>query len=131
MNFYNIRLDKGISSYNQPLNDTLSVLYDLPVGAGRHFDPHSKALNLIAGGWGVNLINTMTSGLPAFHHLRRDHASFSQFAHQLPPESDRSAALPIRRSAHCLSEPGRLQPSQLHAAVRIRVEKHRQQPGVL
>ncbi len=55
---------RAVSSYNQPFNDTLSVLYDIPFGKGRHFDPHNAALNLAAGGWGLDLINTATSGLP-------------------------------------------------------------------
>ena len=63
-NFYDLRDDKGISSYNQPLNDTLSVLYDLPFGKNRHFKFSNSALDAIAGGWGINVINTMTSGLP-------------------------------------------------------------------
>jgi hypothetical protein len=56
--------DKGLSSYNQPLNDTLSILYDLPFGRGRHFKPANAFLDAVAGGWGVNVINTMFSGLP-------------------------------------------------------------------
>ena len=64
VNFYNVGLDKGISSFNQPLNDTLSVLYDLPFGHGRHFDMHNAVLDTIVGGWGLNVINTATSGLP-------------------------------------------------------------------
>jgi len=64
VNFYDISNDKGISSYNQPLNDTLSLLYDLPFGRNRRFELHNAFLDAIAGGWGVNLINTMTSGLP-------------------------------------------------------------------
>jgi hypothetical protein len=64
INYYNDRLEKGLSSYNQPLNDTLSFIYDIPVGKGRKFDIQSKALDLVVGGWGLNMINTMTSGLP-------------------------------------------------------------------
>ncbi|HEX4748538.1 MAG TPA: TonB-dependent receptor [Bryobacteraceae bacterium] len=64
VNYYNIAANKAVSSYDQPFNDTLSVLYDIPFGKGRHFDPHNAALNLIAGGWGTDLINTATSGLP-------------------------------------------------------------------
>jgi hypothetical protein len=63
-NFYNMPTDKGLSSYNQPINDTLSVLYDLPFGKGRHFKPSNGFIDAIAGGWGLNVINTMTSGLP-------------------------------------------------------------------
>lgn len=64
VNFYDLPDDKGISSYNQPLNDTLSVLYDLPFGKSRHFKLSNAFLDAVAGGWGVNVINTMTSGLP-------------------------------------------------------------------
>ncbi len=64
VNYYNIAANKAVSSYDQPFNETLSVLYDVPFGKGRHFDPHNAALDLVAGGWGVDLINTATSGLP-------------------------------------------------------------------
>ncbi|HMC58244.1 MAG TPA: hypothetical protein VKJ01_03535, partial [Candidatus Solibacter sp.] len=64
VNFYNLPSDKGISSYNQPLNDTLSVLYDLPFGKSRRFKLGNPFLEAIAGSWGINVINTMTSGLP-------------------------------------------------------------------
>ena len=64
INYYNHGLERGLSSYNQPFNDTLSVLYDLPVGRGRHFSIDNKALDYLAGGWSLNMINSMTSGLP-------------------------------------------------------------------
>ncbi|MGD0776593.1 MAG: TonB-dependent receptor [Candidatus Solibacter sp.] len=63
-NFYNLPADKGISSYNQPLNDTISVLYDLPFGKNRRFKIANPVFDIVAGGWGLNVINTMTSGLP-------------------------------------------------------------------
>ena len=64
INYYNPQIERGLSGYNQPLNDTLSILYDVPVGRGRHFDVTNKALDFIVGGWSANMINTMTSGLP-------------------------------------------------------------------
>ncbi len=64
INYYNNALEKGLSGYNQPLNDTLSVIYDLPFGRGRRFNIASKALDYAVGGWELNMINTMTSGLP-------------------------------------------------------------------
>jgi hypothetical protein len=64
INYYNTKIERGLSGYNQPLNDTLSVLYDLPVGHGRRFNVTNKALDYVAGGWSLNMINTMTSGLP-------------------------------------------------------------------
>ncbi|HEX3879140.1 MAG TPA: TonB-dependent receptor [Bryobacteraceae bacterium] len=64
INYYNTGLEKGLSSYNQPLNDTTAFIYDLPFGKGRRFKFNSNALDTAFGGWQVNLINTMTSGLP-------------------------------------------------------------------
>jgi hypothetical protein len=64
VNIRNRQNDRGLSSYDQPLNNTTSILYELPFGKGRRFDMQNRALDMIAGGWGVNLINTLTSGLP-------------------------------------------------------------------
>ena len=64
INYYNNAIERGLSSYNQPINDTFSAIYDIPVGHGRHYNIQSKALDMAIGGWGLNLINTMTSGLP-------------------------------------------------------------------
>ena len=64
VNIYNVQANRGLSSYNQPINDTLSILYDIPFGKGRKFSTNSTALDLVAGGWGIDLINTATSGLP-------------------------------------------------------------------
>lgn len=64
INIANPGLERGLSSYNQPFNNTTSILYDLPFGRGRRFNIGNKALDLVAGGWGVNIISTLTSGLP-------------------------------------------------------------------
>ena len=64
INYYNSGLEKGLSSFNQPLNDTFTILYDLPVGHGRQFDPGNKIADFAIGGWSLDMINTMTSGLP-------------------------------------------------------------------
>ena len=64
VNLYDIPANKAVSSYDQPINDTLSVLYELPFGHGRRFDIGNTALDLIAGGWGIDVINTESSGQP-------------------------------------------------------------------
>jgi len=64
INILNPASEKGISSYDQPFNDTLSVIYDLPFGRGRRFNIDHKAFDLAVGGWSVDFINTVTSGLP-------------------------------------------------------------------
>ncbi|QHS53213.1 carboxypeptidase regulatory-like domain-containing protein [Edaphobacter sp. 12200R-103] len=65
VNYANPSNDYGPGGYDQPLADTLSVVYDLPYGHGRHWGGGSgRMMNTVLGGWQVTLINTMTSGLP-------------------------------------------------------------------
>jgi len=56
--------ERGLSGYNQPFNNTTSVVWDIPVGSGRHFNLQNRFADLVIGGWGINAINTATSGLP-------------------------------------------------------------------
>jgi hypothetical protein len=65
VNYANPSNDYGPGGYDQPLADTLSVVYDLPYGHGRHWGGSSgRLMNTALGGWQLTLINTMTSGLP-------------------------------------------------------------------
>ena len=65
VDLYNSEGDRGPSSYNQPLNDTLSIIADLPFGKGRMFGDNAPAWQqAILGGWQVTAINSVTSGLP-------------------------------------------------------------------
>jgi hypothetical protein len=65
VNYANPSRDYGPGGYDQPLADTLSAVYDLPYGHGRHWGNSSgRLMNTVVGGWQVTLINTMTSGLP-------------------------------------------------------------------
>jgi len=59
-----VKLEKGLSSYDQTYNETASVIYDLPVGKGKRFNLGNSTMDYILGGWQMNFINTMTSGLP-------------------------------------------------------------------
>jgi len=65
VNFANPESDYGRSNYDQPLNNTTSILYDLPYGHGRHFGSAAPyAADMLLGGWQLTVINQMTSGLP-------------------------------------------------------------------
>jgi len=75
INIRNSALEKGVSSFNQPVNNTTSVLYDLPIGKDRMINIHSRALDYVIGGWSLNLSNYMTSGLP----LNITYSASSQF----------------------------------------------------
>ncbi|MBO0726808.1 MAG: TonB-dependent receptor, partial [Blastocatellia bacterium] len=62
-NIYNIAADRGLSGYDEPFNNTTSVVWDLPVGRGRAFASGIPgALDAVIGGWTVTAINTMRSG---------------------------------------------------------------------
>jgi hypothetical protein len=64
VNFRNLPNEKGPSSYDQTLNNTISLIYQLPFGKGRHFSLGNSAVNYIFGGWQTSIMNTLTSGLP-------------------------------------------------------------------
>jgi hypothetical protein len=64
-NIKNLRGDKGLSNYDQPFNNTTSIVYDLPFGRGRRYlSADNYLVDSVLGGWRLTLINTMTSGLP-------------------------------------------------------------------
>jgi hypothetical protein len=65
LNMRNFAADRGPSNYNQPFNNTTSIVYDLPLGKGRRWAGDiPTALDYVIGGWRATLINSMTSGLP-------------------------------------------------------------------
>ena len=64
-NSRNIAADKGLASIHVAHNATLSYGYDLPFGQGRRWGSNwSSAANYILGGWTLNGINTLRTGLP-------------------------------------------------------------------
>ena len=57
--------ERGNSAYNQPVNNVLSVVYDLPYGKGRAFGQNAPfALQELLGGWQLSAINDNNSGQP-------------------------------------------------------------------
>ena len=61
----NIRGDYGQSDYNLPISDITSLIYEVPVGRGRHFLSNTNGfVDAALGGWQVSVINTMQSGTP-------------------------------------------------------------------
>ena len=60
VNFANIRGDYGTSGYDQPLNNTTSILWDLPI-----FRNSKGVTKTLLGGWQFTDITTLSSGLPA------------------------------------------------------------------
>jgi hypothetical protein len=64
-NFYNMSAEKAVSDFNQKLNNTTSVIYDLPVGRGRKYGSSVPLLlDSLVGGWQLSAINNLWSGQP-------------------------------------------------------------------
>lgn len=65
VNLANLAGERGESAYDQPLNDTLTVVWDLPYGRGRHFGANApRAMQMLLGDWQFTAVNTATSGQP-------------------------------------------------------------------
>jgi hypothetical protein len=65
VNYRDLKNDKGIGGYDQPFNNTSTVLYDLPVGKGKRFGSSwNRGVDALLGGWRLTAINTMNTGSP-------------------------------------------------------------------
>jgi hypothetical protein len=61
----NPRGEYSQSDYNQPIIDSLSLVYELPFGYDKMFFRHSGwMLNQVIGGWQLSTINQFASGTP-------------------------------------------------------------------
>ncbi|HEY2857106.1 MAG TPA: hypothetical protein VGJ21_01655, partial [Terracidiphilus sp.] len=60
----NLRNEKAVSIQNIPHQFSISYLYDLPFGKGRHFLNNNGALDRIVGGWEIGAIQRYQSGQP-------------------------------------------------------------------
>ncbi len=61
----NPRAEYAQSDYNQPVIDSLSLVYELPFGYGKIFLGHSGSLlNQFIGGWQISTINQFAAGTP-------------------------------------------------------------------
>lgn len=64
-NIRDLRSEKGLSSYDQPFNNTTSLVYEFPFGHGRRWGAATNGfVDAVLGGWELTMINTATSGLP-------------------------------------------------------------------
>ncbi len=86
----------GPSAYNQPLNDTLSVVYDLPYGKGHTFGGNAPLpIREALGGWQLTLINDINSGLPVnVYYSPNSFQQVSPLLVQRPNQVPGNAVLP-------------------------------------
>jgi hypothetical protein len=101
------KLDWGLSELNLNNSFTASVLYDLPVGKGKHFGANmSGAANAIFGNWQLDLIQRITSGFPLYVVDSADGSgvffSYNGFTLQRPNQvGDPNAAGPEAGGTDC------------------------------
>jgi hypothetical protein len=61
--FYNLEADYGTSGYDEPFNNTLSFVYELPFGRGQRWMKDANAVvDALAGGWTLSGIVVARSG---------------------------------------------------------------------
>jgi hypothetical protein len=96
VNLANLRGERGNSGYNQPWNNTLSLVYDLPYGKGRMFGGNAPlALDEILGGWQVTAINDSNAGLPInITYSPNSFQSISTILNQRPNQAPGNPVLP-------------------------------------
>ena len=62
-NYLDLKSEKGVSSYDQPFNNTTSLVWEIPYGVGRRFGSNVAGVaGAVLGGWRLSAINSMTSG---------------------------------------------------------------------
>ncbi|MBL8213794.1 MAG: TonB-dependent receptor [Bryobacterales bacterium] len=91
-NQYDNQVERSISPIDVAHRMTTAFLYDLPFGKGRRFaNALPGAVNLLAGGWQVNGVFTLQSGLPLSLTVPVNSIGFG--AGQRPNNNGRSALL--------------------------------------
>ena len=88
--------ERGVSGYNQPLNETLSIVYDLPYGRDRVFGSHAPfILQELLGGWQVTAIENAQSGAPVnIIYSPTSFQSVSTILNQRPNQLTKAAVIP-------------------------------------
>ena len=99
INLQDPRGNKGPSGYNQPLNESLSIVYDLPFGKGRTFGTDAPMwMEQVLGGWEITAINSADSGQPINVTYGPNSAqSASTILSQRPNEAPGNPVLPKKQ----------------------------------
>ena len=64
-NFYDLRAERGVSTYDQPQRLVINTTYEMPFGRGKPLGGNmNKYADIGLGGWQLNGILTLSKGLP-------------------------------------------------------------------
>ena len=78
-NPYDLSGDRSVAAIDVPQIVTVNWVYELPFGPGKRFDPGSKVLGQIIGGWQLNGIASFFSGAPYTVGVSGDIANTGNF----------------------------------------------------
>jgi len=90
---YNLRGERGLSSFDTAHRSVTSVLYELPVGKGRRFLNRSGVADAVVGGWQLGSIFTLQSGFPETVITSKDQSNTGA-GYDRPNATGQSANLP-------------------------------------
>jgi hypothetical protein len=63
-NFYNLKAEKAVTSYDIPQSFVAGYTYDLPIGKGKLLGFDNSLANKLLGGWTTSGVLTLQSGMP-------------------------------------------------------------------
>ena len=93
-NHYDRSLERSVSSYDQPHRFVVSSNYELPFGRGRLLGASAKGpVDAIIGGWQVNGILTLATGLPLYNWGLSTNTGYNFGGGQRPDYNGQSLSL--------------------------------------
>jgi len=93
--------ERGPSAYNQPLNEILTIVYDLPYGKGRMFGSGAPlVMQELLGGWQITAINSASSGMPVnIYYSPNSLQTASPLLVQRPNQISKNVVIPKNQRA--------------------------------
>jgi hypothetical protein len=74
-NSYNLRAERGLSSFDTAHRTVTSALYELPIGKGHRFMNRGGVADAVLGGWQLGSILTLQTGFPYTVTAGRDQSN--------------------------------------------------------
>lgn len=98
-NWYDLRSERAVSTYDQPHRLVVNATYELPVGPGKLVGAHwNRLAGALLGGWQVNAIVTLSHGLPLRNFSTSPSTCYCFGGSQRPDSTGSSPALGEARS---------------------------------
>ncbi len=93
-NWYCLRCERAVSTYDQPQRLVVNATYELPFGRGKTFGSQwNRAADAVLGGWQINAIVTVSKGLPLRNFATSQNTSYSFGGNQRPDVTGASPSL--------------------------------------